>query len=390
MHVLSPKSQRHKFLFFRGLKRHAPHEPLADGTNDKSMDDDHTKPVSDKSLEHARKSESKPAIKTKRGYGRKNRKRNINGSKYICFSLIGTNAAGLNPKRDSFYSLINKFRPSVITVQESKLPKSGLIKIPGYQIFEKIRKNKKGGGLLTAADDDLNPVLVSNGSEENEIITIQADLGEHTVRIINAYGPQEDDEQQKVMSFWQEIELEVINARDNNCLIIIELDGNAKVGPEVIREDPNKMSNNGQIMLDILERQNLEIANASDVCDGTITRERVAGEKTEKSVIDYIIVCEKMKSFLKKMKIDEQRAYVLGRYVKTKKGRKLITSDHNVLIGEFSIEFERKKRRIRKEFFQFKCKESKRNFLEETSINNHLSSCFENSENFEKNASAFF
>ena len=92
----------------------------------------------------------------------------------------------------------------------------------------------------------MNPVLVSNGSDENEIITIQADLGEHTVRIINAYGPQEDADQQKVMSFWQEIELEIMNARDNNCLIIMELDANAKIGPDVIKDDPNKTSNNGQ------------------------------------------------------------------------------------------------------------------------------------------------
>ena len=58
----------------------------------------------------------------------------------FAFQLICTNAAGFNPKQDSFHSLINKFRHSVITVQESKLQKSELIRIPGYQVFEKVRK----------------------------------------------------------------------------------------------------------------------------------------------------------------------------------------------------------------------------------------------------------
>ena len=362
---------------------------MADGPDDESMDDDHTKPVHAKSLEHAKKPKSKPTVKTRRGYGRKNGKRNKKG-KELCFSLIGTNAAGLNPKRESFYNLINKFLPSVVTIQETKLTKTGLVKIPGYQIFEKIRKNKKGGGLLTAADDDLNPVLISSGSDENEILTIQADLGQSKIRIINAYGPQEDDGSQRTLGFWQEIESEIMNAKDNDCLVIVELDANAKVGKDVIKDDPNQSSNNGKVMLDVLQRQNLHIANASDVCEGTITRERVSGEKSEKSIIDYILICEKMKKFLTKMTIDDSRSYVLSRYLKTKNGRKIITSDHNVLMGKFSVKFERKPRQIRKEFFNFKCQESKQKFQEETSNSNKLSSCFDDPDDFRKNTFRFF
>ena len=340
-------------------------------------------------MEHAKKPKPKSKLRIRRGYGRKNGKKDKNGLKEICFSILGTNSAGLNPKRESFYNLINKFKPSVISLQETKLTRSGLIKVLGYQIFENVRKNKKGGGLLTAADDDLNPVLISTGSDENEILTIQADLGENKLRIINAYGPQEDEDRQRVLSFWQEIETEVINARDNNCLLIVQLDANAKVGNKVIKNDPNQMSDNGQIMFDIIQRQNLDIANASDVCLGTITRERVAGDKTEKSVIDYLIICEKMKTFLNKMIIDEDRVYVLDRYIKTRNGKKRITSDHNVILGTFSIKFERKPRHIRKEFFDFKCEESKRTFKEETSSTNHLSTCFSDPQDFERNASKF-
>ena len=56
------------------------------------------------------------------------------------FSIFGQNAAGLLSKKESLFFAINSLQPSAITIQESKMKKIGLLKIPGYQIFEKIRK----------------------------------------------------------------------------------------------------------------------------------------------------------------------------------------------------------------------------------------------------------
>ena len=52
-----------------------------------------------------------------------------------------------------------------------------MIKIPGYQVFDKVRKDKKGGGLLTAADEDIDPVLIETESEDAKIMTIQVQAG---------------------------------------------------------------------------------------------------------------------------------------------------------------------------------------------------------------------
>ena len=202
-------------------------------------------------------------MKTRRGYGRKNARKIKQKTKNVNFSLLGTNAAGLNSKRESLYSVINLMSPSVMTVQETKFSKPGMLKIPGYQVFEKVRKMKKGGGLLTAADEDLNPVLISTGEEDNEIITIEVNINEHRIRIINGYGPQEDEDSQRVLCFWQEIESEVMKAKDDDCLILIQMDANAKVGKEIIKDDPNQATNNGKLMLDIIERQKLKIAKGS-------------------------------------------------------------------------------------------------------------------------------
>ena len=55
---------------------------------------------------------------------------------------------------------------------------------------------------------------------------------------------------------------------------MVQLDANAKVGKNIIEGDPHEMSSNGPSLLDLTQRHNLTIANALDVCKGTITRER--------------------------------------------------------------------------------------------------------------------
>ena len=184
---------------------------------------------------------SKKRKKTRRGYGVKNlRKNNLNEIK---LSIIGTNSAGLKGKTESFFSLINIFSPSIITIQETKHKRIGTTKLAGYQTFEMVRANKGGGGLLKAVKEDLNPVLVSQRDDDVEIVVVEADLGRKKLRIINGYGPQEDDDVQDILNFWQEFEKTIIQAVDDQCLILIELDANTKLGNKIIKNDPHSISN---------------------------------------------------------------------------------------------------------------------------------------------------
>ena len=122
----------------------------------------------------------------------------------------------------------------------------------------------------------------------------------------------------------------------------------------------------------------------------TSVRQRIFEKKTEKSVIDYIIICEELLKYLIEISIDEERIHALSRYMKKKTGNKIIMSDHNVLTSRFSITFKRKPKFIRKEFFQFKSEEGKKKFLEETSSTSKFSSCFKSKKNFGKNANSFY
>ena len=231
------------------------------------------------------KSKSQGKMKTRRGWGKKKYK------KVIKFSIIGNNCNGLKAKKESLFSAIRNFNtPSCIIIQETKLRFPGTFKIPGYQIFEKTRVGQ-GGGLLTAIDCNLSPLLISSGSNEEEILIIQAQVGKHSIRINNGYGPQETEVKEKIYSFWEEIEKEIINAKEANCFILLQMDANAKLGCEVIKNDPNQMSENGMLLYNILKRQNLSCLNAHRLCEGSITRHRKTIFGDEKAILDYIIVC---------------------------------------------------------------------------------------------------
>ena len=118
---------------------------------------------------------------------------------------------------------VNELSPSVIILQETKLKKSGMIKtLKGYQIFEKIRKHKCGGGLLVAVENNLNPVLVDN-DESVELLIVEINLPVGKAHIINGYGPQEHDLLENKLSFWQRFEDAVTRAKESECMIISQM-----------------------------------------------------------------------------------------------------------------------------------------------------------------------
>ena len=211
---------------------------------------------------------------------------------------MGNNCNGLKGKLDSLANTLKYFhKPSCITLQETKL-KNQNIKIPGYQLFFKNRENFAGGGLVTAIDENLAAIQVS--SSENDILVVQVSVGGQDIRIINVYGPQEansQSEKQLVIDFWQEVEKQVILAFEEKCLIIIQMDANAKLGGKIFAQDPHETTENGILLSDMAQRQNLHILNNDELCAGVITRHRTTTNGEEKSVIDFTLVCEGLRVF---------------------------------------------------------------------------------------------
>ena len=165
----------------------------------------------------------KTVLKTsKRGGVRSKKNRDKKCLKNVNFSIMGTNAAGLKAKKDSLMQNIKMFNnPSCITIQESKLRNSGSIKLENYQIFEKNRSGF-GGGLLTAVDQNLEPVLIESANDESEILVVQCQIEDLKLRIINGYGPQEDDPVSKRLTFWQSLEQEIVAGKNTRIILYVK------------------------------------------------------------------------------------------------------------------------------------------------------------------------
>ena len=120
------------------------------------------------------------------------------------------------------------------------------------------------------------------------------------------------------MEFYAILDQEIEDSISNNCLTCLQMDANGKLGSEIINGDPNSISPNGRLLLELINRKSLIIVNASDKCAGVITRMTVKSQTTETSVIDYFIVCQELYSLVVSMLVDEEREHVLKRFYKCK------------------------------------------------------------------------
>ena len=319
--------------------------------------------------------------KTKRGKGKLIKAKN----KTIQFSLLGSNSNGLKAKVDSLKNNIKIFnRPSCILLQETKLFRSGLIDLPGYQIFQLNRSGRLGGGLLTAVDVVLEPVLVNAGDDDAEILVVQIKVGHLDIRVFNAYGPQEDEASSSV-KFWLCLEKEIMKAKQQNCCVLLEMDANAK-----IETNFQKLSENGKYMSNLCSRQNLEILNKSSACKGVITRHRITKNKEEKSTLDYILVCDILANYFTSMLIDEERIFTLTKFVSTRGIIKQTKSDHNILYCNFDLSYRKEPQAmLRKEVFNLKSLECQELFKNETENTSKFTDIFHSEEPFEQKTLKF-
>jgi hypothetical protein len=123
------------------------------------------------------------------------------------------------------------------------------------------------------------------------------------------------------------------------------MDGNLWAGPNLVPGDPNPMNSNGKIFNAFLAKYpHLTVVNSMDICEGIITRKRITKNKTEKSVLDFIIVCDKLLPHLKKMSVDEERKFPMTSFSRVKGVSVAKDSDHCPLFVELNITFDIKRK----------------------------------------------
>ena len=108
---------------------------------------------------------------------------------------------------------------------------------------------------------------MSDGLEDNiEIIVVQGEVNGKQIRFINGYGPQEYAASDDRIRFFARLEEEIVLSKLNGCMTFVEMDANAKLGPEWINEDPHPQSQNGALFHAVIVRNNLSVLNTSKNC----------------------------------------------------------------------------------------------------------------------------
>ena len=203
-------------------------------------------------------------------------------------------------------------------------------------------------------------------------------MEEFPLRVVGAYGPQENALKEKKDKFWEAIEKEVNDAELDGDGLILQMDGNLHAGVDLVKGDPNKQNKNGKLFMEFLSRNSqLIVVNTLELCDGVITRKRTLEDKEEKAVMDFFIINEKMRPFIRKMLIDENKEYSLINLAQMKKNKRLIETDHNSLILDIELNAGGNKPE-REEILNLRNKVCQKAFYNETEENQELLNCFEN------------
>ena len=278
---------------------------------------------------------------------------------------------------ESLKFAVSDLDPHVIIVQETKLKRKSQVNIEGYKCFPTIRGDN-GGGVLIACKCGLDPVLIYEGDAESELLVVQIRLSKMVnLRIIGGYGVQECAPATLREMYRNSIEEQVVRAYLSGCMVLVAEDANAKLGADFIPGDPHTISENGRLLAKMLERQKLQIINASEKCTGgPITRKRTVNGKLERSCIDYIFSSIDLADQLLEAKIDSNQLYCLTKYTTTKGHSDVKRSDHYSLIGKFDIAVQEKKQK-REEIFKLRNTDGLERFHKITSKCNQLRKCFD-------------
>ena len=198
--------------------------------------------------------------------------------------------------------------------------------------------------------------FINEGDDDTEVMSVLVVVGNIPIRIIVGYGVQENASKEKKDKFWDFIEKEVVQAELEDQGLIIQMDGNLHAGEGLVKDDPNPQNQNGRLFVQFLQRNpSLTVVNALSICKGLITRQRILESRTEKAVLDFFLVNDKLSPFLKSMIVDEKREFPLSNFSQIKKNKRVTETDHNGLILELEITFSAKKAE-RQEMFNMKKK----------------------------------
>ena len=123
---------------------------------------------------------------------RKRRRRQKHSYKSVCtdWKLLHSNIRGIQSKVVSFENIIQAVKPSVITVNETKLKGNKRVCLKGYKCYPANRVDKLGGGIATYIEQNENKsaLEVFKGDKGLEMLITRHGQFQVPINVINLYG----------------------------------------------------------------------------------------------------------------------------------------------------------------------------------------------------------
>ena len=173
----------------------------------------------------------------------KNRNKNLNKS----FTVYGINSAGIKSKLKSFDGVLNRIKPQIWMMQETKLKTNeqiSCVSLSNYQVYYLDSEKSQGGGVALGVNKDLESALIREGDDDTEVISVKVFMEKIPIRAIAAYAPQENEVKEKKEKFWDFLEKEADDAEIEGDGLIVQMDGNLHAGQDLIKNDPNPQNRN--------------------------------------------------------------------------------------------------------------------------------------------------
>ena len=243
---------------------------------------------------------------------------------------IGTwNVRSLSGKEVELVEEIKKYNIDILGITETKKKGEGMENYEGYKlIYSGVGANERArAGVAALIRNDLFDDLDINYINER-LLEINIDLKGKSVKLIIAYGPNEDAAKEHIDAFYNELQI-VIDRTKTNQEVMILGDLNARVGNNaesccgvIGKEGENTVSPNGERLIDLSIRNNMKIANTFFKHKDAHKWTRVVEERGERSIIDYIIVSNSL--------------FYSTQDVRVKRGAE-IYSDHYLVLAKMSI-----------------------------------------------------
>ena len=240
------------------------------------------------------------------------------------------NIRSINGKEIELVEEVKKYNINILGITETKKKGQGYESLGNHHklIYSGVdTKERAQAGVALILTNDLFESSDFRCVNER-LLEVNIELTDKNIKIIVAYGPNEDETKEKREEFYHQLQ-SILDITKSNQEIIILGDLNARVGNNqengfgaIGKEGENIESPNGELLLDICIHNNLKIANTFFKHKNIHKWTRVCEERNERSIIDYIIV--------------SNRLFYNTNNVRVKRGAE-IYSDHFLLVGEFNL-----------------------------------------------------